>query len=174
MAVSIHATLAGGDGQCRRSGGGRCVSIHATLAGGDKVTEFLNKLTEMFLSTPPSRVATNQRMQRLAPRPVSIHATLAGGDRHHYRRSNRPICFYPRHPRGWRLPQLAGSPLAVMFLSTPPSRVATNAQAAEVQPLDVSIHATLAGGDGEVLNAFFANVKFLSTPPSRVATAAGG
>ena len=80
----------------------------------------------MFLSTPPSRVATIQAKFR-----DSIHAS-----------------FYPRHPRGWRpsrlLSVLPMCPVSIhatlaggddpgdsefarlgLFLSTPPSRVAT-------------------------------------------------
>ena len=84
-AVSIHATLAGGDqppmrhnrGRSRVSihatlaGGDRfdisvwikkwCVSIHATLAGGDVVPVTYTPIWLMFLSTPPSRVATRQQ-----------------------------------------------------------------------------------------------------------------
>ena len=58
----------------------------------------------MFLSTPPSRVATLGQPINPEKPPVSIHATLAGGDTQ------------------WRA--MAGE-LKVLFLSTPPSRVAT-------------------------------------------------
>ena len=34
----------------------------------------------MFLSTPPSRVATDDVFQQISKPFVSIHATLAGGD----------------------------------------------------------------------------------------------
>ena len=128
--------------------------------------------TSLFLSTPPSRVATVNGL--------SVGDYVDG--------------FYPRHPRGWRL-QLwssydawemvsihatlaGGDGLATgfeictfVFLSTPPSRVATLfAQPARRETLrfyprhprgwrlslgdiitcnvSVSIHATLAGGDG--------------------------
>ena len=57
--VSIHATLAGGDGLYQTL---VCdltpVSIHATLAGGDPVGVSTRLLLTLFLSTPPSRVAT--------------------------------------------------------------------------------------------------------------------
>ena len=66
----------------------------------------------MFLSTPPSRVAT-----------VFVETP-----------PNGMIRFYPRHPRGWR-------------------RVGNTGQ---LQLLDVSIHATLAGGDQQ-----FASYKFV-------------
>ena len=79
--VSIHATLAGGDSSVLfwvipKSR----VSIHATLAGGDYALQSKTATPTKFLSTPPSRVATEL---------VSIVKTWK-------------LCFYPRHPRGWR------------------------------------------------------------------------
>ena len=124
--VSIHATLAGGD--CRwdssytvphrfyprhprgwrhrficNSCSAGIVSIHATLAGGDACAVWVSFSCSMFLSTPPSRVATVRE---------ALADFLAGS-------------FYPRHPRGWRptFPYCFFRP--GMFLSTPPSRVAT-------------------------------------------------
>ena len=83
----------------------KCVSIHATLAGGDVCSYRQSAIASMFLSTPPSRVATGavrppwrsqqsfyprhpRGWRRLGVRPprafilVSIHATLAGGDKY--------------------------------------------------------------------------------------------
>ena len=102
------------------------VSIHATLAGGDFQIEVQQTAEVAFLSTPPSRVATQND----------------GGGVLNMR----------------------------VFLSTPPSRVATDATGFYADTADVSIHATLAGGDlwsGFGLTAY---EEFLSTPPSRVAT----
>ena len=56
------------------------VSIHATLAGGDSVFRVANVITQKFLSTPPSRVATRNGKLIHHSTYVSIHATLAGGD----------------------------------------------------------------------------------------------
>ena len=56
------------------------VSIHATLAGGDHVGGAASNVGVMFLSTPPSRVATFKPSTLLCELFVSIHATLAGGD----------------------------------------------------------------------------------------------
>ena len=56
------------------------------------------------------------------------------------------------------------------FLSTPPSRVATAVEDKLVTAIVVSIHATLAGGDGSLYEIYCADMEFLSTPPSRVAT----
>ena len=194
--VSIHATLAGGDcssPECQRSS--HDVSIHATLAGGDCWRDDLCIEHAMFLSTPPSRVATcNAQTQILCD-----------------------MSFYPRHPRGWRLTEVLPENKCLRFLSTPPSRVATSAtsrlhslvmlflstppsrvatlfcivatkpwvgflstppsRVATVVPCkmlsthsEVSIHATLAGGDCGLDLPVGRYQVFLSTPPSRVAT----
>ena len=149
MPVSIHATLAGGDGAVRlvafsltcfyprhprgwRQGRFGIlvhlvnVSIHATLAGGDIDQHQRPAADHLFLSTPPSRVATS-----------GISS-------------------------GW----VCNS----MFLSTPPSRVATHTDVPAFELRQVSIHATLAGGDGSPAFSCSFAFKFLSTPPSRVAT----
>ena len=191
------------------------VSIHATLTGGDVSFTFPLRLSVLFLSTPPSRVATYRRARSrlsawflstppsrvatvalyrdLRAERVSIHATLTGGDRREPGTAHpRRCCFYPRHPHGWRLPAraLCGGLLAVsihatltggdphgmvlcragwgfyprhphgwrrfassmptsilLFLSTSPSRVATNGQDVVTEMEIVSIHATLTGGD---------------------------
>ena len=59
---------------------------------------------------------------------------------------------------------------SITFLSTPPSRVATIAGLIVNADFDVSIHATLAGGDGKAALKLARIIRFLSTPPSRVAT----
>ena len=79
----------------------------------------------MFLSTPPSRVATVSACSSILSNSVSIHATLAGGDYSHTPKGFTRKCFYPRHPRGWRLFSPSVCMLPDVFLSTPPSRVAT-------------------------------------------------
>ena len=102
------------------------VSIHATLVGGDLLIQSTRKNNLLFLSTPPSWVATDLRHGRQLHRAVSIHATLVGGDTAARRRRCPPRWvsihatlvggdwqwrdiqkriqrFYPRHPRGWRL-----------------------------------------------------------------------
>ena len=56
--------------------------------------------------------------------------------------------FYPRHPRGWRPGRLQSRTYQDKFLSTPPSRVATQ--------MGMSVTSKM--------------FLFLSTPPSRVAT----
>ena len=83
MAVSIHATLAGGDAAEENDRvQKKVVSIHATLAGGDAMSKATIGALTVFLSTPPSRVATVVPPGADNAVLVSIHATLAGGDRH--------------------------------------------------------------------------------------------
>ena len=147
--ISIHATLAGGDGYKRLAAKIKTqISIHATLAGGDENSDSAALLASLFLSTPPSRVATYR------------YKTLF----HTYHR------FYPRHPRVWRRSLVVLGIVSWLFLSTPPSRVATFGyllwllrqrcfyprhprgwRPKYTPPLtrhqEVSIHATLAGGD---------------------------
>lgn len=51
---------------------------------------------------------------------------LAGDDVRQRSEERRRYRFYPRHPHGWRqLPSLSLSLSSQLFLSTPPSRVAT-------------------------------------------------
>ena len=148
--VSIHATLAGGDSSSSNDTGLSGVSIHATLAGGDARITGATLAQDMFLSTPPSRVATCCRRC----------STIA------------LACFYPRHPRGWRLRlRLSSSFPHLKFLSTPPSRVATGfyliwrtafSMFLSTPPSRV---ATAINAHGQITQG-----KFLSTPPSRVAT----
>ena len=73
---------------------------------------------------------------------------LAGDDVRQRSEERRRYRFYPRHPRGWRPTATPQSPTSSTFLSTPPSRVATDQF----------------GGECHY------NKWFLSTPPSRVAT----
>ena len=101
-----------------------------------------------FQSTPPSRVATFMGSGSTALAAISIHTTLAGGDGVNARKGNqRFFDFNPHHPRGWRQHRRTQPPATSRFQSTPPSRVATTAR--------------------QTLTRHFA---FQSTPPSRVAT----
>ena len=63
---------------------------------------------------------------RSAEDTISIHATLAGGDWFTFPLIEATTeCFYPRHPRGWRHNATPITGTEGLFLSTPPSRVAT-------------------------------------------------
>ena len=102
------------------------VSIHATLAGGDAGVKGISLGSLLFLSTPPSRVATYDMLEKpveskqFLSTPPSRVATVVN-----LWQLLHTHCFYPRHPRGWRL-----------FFSRSGFHRGI-----------VSIHATLAGGD---------------------------
>ena len=168
--VSIHATLAGGDLLFSQAYSRFLVSIHATLAGGDFSYALRWQSLFLFLSTPPSRVATlrrcgwNRSAIPFLSTPPSRVATYC--NRTH---TASPLCFYPRHPRGWRLPNSLAWVLARLFLSTPPSRVATTQGGFPKCPFlflstPPSRVATWAH------TATMTAITFLSTPPARVAT----
>ena len=169
------------------------VSIHATLTGGDVSFTFPLRLSVLFLSTPPSRVATYRRARsrlsawflstppsRVAthtvwccavPDGVSIHATLTGGDGSHPQCPPPFCCFYPRHPHGWRPTGRMSSPKWRLFLSTPPSRVATMRPTDAYHQRGVFLSTPPSRVATSVNSIFVATSLFLSTPPSRVATA---
>ena len=56
------------------------ISIHAPLAGSDKVVRKLEDCGIKFLSTLPSRGATNSTNEITHKINISIHAPLAGSD----------------------------------------------------------------------------------------------
>ena len=170
------------------------VSIHATLAGGDAIKVWPNSRWSVFLSTPPSRVATaaaarnSQDAFSFYPRhprgwrpklpckntlsiAVSIHATLAGGDASSSSSIDSRRLFLSTPPS--RVATAKGLDKVtdkLEFLSTPPSRVATALAKIAGDFYYVSIHATLAGGDFGGSSCSSISSMFLSTPPSRVAT----
>ena len=147
--VSIHATLAGGDDERNNTLTAHLiVSIHATLAGGDFASKHIHTEIFKFLSTPPSRVATKEDWVKYLDGIVSIHATLAGGDLIHDAQdvASRLVSIHATLAGGDRLAPLEVS-FAFLFLSTPPSRVATMKLTEAIYDAKVSIHATLAGGD---------------------------
>ena len=195
IVVSIHATLAGGDSRLLELLEGDCqVSIHATLAGGDSrgrvmrarykgfyprhprgwrhrsMASFVRMV--LFLSTPPSRVATAKATQmpveffKFLSTPPSRVATIVNV-------SGKPLPFrfYPRHPRGWRPPPVPEPNVqGNCFYPRHPRGWRLLMVIMTLTIIGVSIHATLAGGDVFVLCISQSDIWFLSTPPSRVAT----
>ena len=123
--VSIHATLAGGDETIRLGFGQLSVSIHATLAGGDDISSRLVCFNTVFLSTPPSRVATVRVKAYPLKILVSIHATLAGGDGRVVRGWGGVCVSIHATLAGGDVKFCPSDKFADEFLSTPPSRVAT-------------------------------------------------
>ena len=127
-AISIHASLAGGDWLgCAATFAAQVISIHASLAGGDLCRaertspwdDFNPRLprgrrhllgspvlrSAIFQSTPPSREATVARE----------------------RETDGSADFNPRLPRGRRRVTVSRLHHEIKFQSTPPSREATSA-----------------------------------------------
>ena len=122
--ISIHAPLAGCDGQLVGGRGVRDISIHAPLAGCDACREV--------------------SLRRLR---ISIHAPLAGCDAPTFNLAFSGLNFNPRTPCGVRprtnVPDVGRQP----FQSTHPLRGATEAINYSAATGAISIHAPLAGCD---------------------------
>ena len=84
------------------------------------------------------------------------------------------LCFYPRHPRGWR-PSRRAFKTSNVLVSIHATLAGGDRRTSlcPCRAFCVSIHATLAGGDRAVHIGQKRSLQFLSTPPSRVATPLG-
>ena len=193
---------------------GRCISIHASLAGGDGCSG--DRVQGRGHFNP--RLPRGRRHAHGHCRPfvggISIHASLAGGDDLRPLARGGGIHFNPRLPRGrrprdsgdsraWsyfnpRLPRgrrhrcVRKLSISAVFQSTPPSREATSAMCSSLRWMrfqstppsreatagrvtraprgGISIHASLAGGDARSDRRNQKKGIFQSTPPSREAT----
>ena len=145
--ISIHAPLAGGDGDSAAAGLAHLYFNPRPPRGGRRAINLPASTKVIFQSTPPSRGATCAILREAADRLISIHAPLAGGDR------GGPLCP-PGRCISIHAP-LAGGDLAIRRVS--PGFL-------------ISIHAPLAGGDGVSMVLGLILAKFQSTPPSRGAT----
>ena len=110
-------------------------------------------------------------MQPEVPRLISIHAPREGSDDGDLSLFGRLRHFYPRSPRGERLPVRPISLARLAFLSTLPARGATVRHQAGDPGVDgISIHAPREGSDpisrlkSDIISGF------LSTLPARGAT----
>ena len=79
----------------------------------------------LFLSTPSARRATPRCLLSGYGFRISIHALREEGDVHNLSPFRFEMDFYPRPPRGGRLPQQLPRFIANQFLSTPSARRAT-------------------------------------------------
>ena len=124
------------------------ISIHALREEGDD-TALQKRCNDIkFLSTPSARRATLNRPHR-------------GGSQKN---------FYPRPPRGGRLPEKLHLDRVVQFLSTPSARRATPAAITLAQFIIISIHALREEGDSSPPGRKEVAPIFLSTPSARRAT----
>ena len=100
-----------------------------------------------FLSTPSARRATQRGGLRAGGGCISIHALCEEGDAciPGVKRPGRN--FYPRPLRGGRRAATKGGGQAMLFLSTPSARRATEPVPPEALAQEISIHALCEEGD---------------------------
>ena len=193
--ISIHASLAGGDRPSEPCAG-RALYFNPRLPRGRRPTVIVGTSSRpnfnprlprgrrqsdlqglydriIFQSTPPSREATSRHLgfarvgRRFQSTPPSREATCRA-----IRRSMWMTYFNPRLPRGRRPSGYNMRATVTLFQSTPPSREATPNGDGSLRPLQISIHASLAGGDRSPGARDGRQRGFQSTPPSREATPA--
>ena len=169
--ISIHAPLAGCDIVAFECFQVVPISIHAPLAGCDQNLAFPRLRRRLFQSTHPLRGATADRFFCDRDQHISIHAPLAGCDFDWDFQDTDETHFNPRTPCGVR-PELVcldnqcrnfnpRTPCGVRhhwdwneaglkgFQSTHPLRGATLMPVASCSRFSISIHAPLAGCDGQ-------------------------
>ena len=166
----------GGRRRRRRTGAvQRKISIHALREEGDLAFHIINNaffdfyprpprggrrgsitglnFNDEFLSTPSARRATDEVSHSSGYTEISIHALREEGDQQQadcQKHSKRD--FYPRPPRGGRLPGISTSAII----------------------LSISIHALREEGDSGLSFSASASARFLSTPSARRATVPQG
>ena len=140
-----------------------------------------------FLSTPSARRATvvvargrddilisihalreegDRRPNRLhSLRAISIHALREEGDGESCRCPAGQLYFYPRPPRGGRLPVGALSRAHSQFLSTPSARRATGEWIIHLNVVGISIHALREEGDSPAPGMSCTQHNFYPRPP---------
>ena len=125
----------------------QAISIHALREEGDEAGYVTFTDRSVFLSTPSARRATGHAGRFGQGANISIHALREEGDFLFSAFVVEQKHFYPRPPRGGRLPSRSISLNDYIFLSTPSARRAT----VEVETCNaaavISIHALREEGD---------------------------
>ena len=124
----------------------------------------------MFLSTPPSRVATSCKTCKDKPSGCFYPRHPRGWRQVGFTKIGNEKRFYPRHPRGWRPFSLENHAVIERFLSTLPSRVATFAKIVGSRFIFRFYPRHPRGWRRGSRCGAVRLAVFLSTPPSRVAT----
>ena len=118
-----------------------------------------------FLSTPSARRATRTRQCACKVVVISIHALREEGDDIQTLKKSRHDNFYPRPPRGGRLPALVTRLPRPEFLSTPSARRATLVAEQTVPCGNISIHALREEGDRTIVSPRAPKLNFYPRPP---------
>ena len=171
-AISIHALREEGDSSWLLQSSAYHISIHALREEGDR-----NKYSQLppqylFLSTPSARRATCRRRRKNPDFAISIHALREEGDDLTKARWYLDYNFYPRPPRGGRLPALLRDVAAPTdFYPRPPRGGRPERLHSTAFDRTISIHALREEGDAQKQLDATAKGLFLSTPSARRATA---
>ena len=107
---------------------------------------WLQKVNE-FLSTPSARRATVSSRDSPRTSKISIHALREEGDRSTSTFWDAPMYFYPRPPRGGRLPSGAKAQIGGYFYPRPPRGGRQFIGGLVNWPSEISIHALREEGD---------------------------
>ena len=162
-------------GRHQRSGepgcGGR-ISIHALREEGDASSESAASTKRQFLSTPSARRATLPRLPEKPYMEISIHALREEGDTATTSPHGSQSYFYPRPPRGGRLPRGFRGGFHSDFYPRPPRGGRPMFPEQSVRHEKISIHALREEGDTYRLVRLAKFDEFLSTPSARRATTA--
>ena len=129
-------------------------------------------ISQVFLSTPSARRATDASGAIAVRIGISIHALREEGDMQDRTGSYGQQNFYPRPPRGGRPNTAYQRAVEDIFLSTPSARRATICVCINILiGCLISIHALREEGDVALIKMPQKLISFLSTPSARRATA---
>ena len=136
------------------------------------MTDEEGQTSEVFLSTPSARRATQLEIFGEREYIISIHALREEGDPRSIMRLQVRYNFYPRPPRGGRPWPRSGSRWTSAFLSTPSARRATRSSAVVDGQRAISIHALREEGDTRTRSSSWSITNFYPRPPrgGRLAT----
>ena len=141
--------------------------------GGRQISFSISSGISIFLSTPSARRATGFASTATQKAEISIHALREEGDASITRSASGSVDFYPRPPRGGRLPARRKPSLRQRFLSTPSARRATDFVLDLIGDFNISIHALREEGDRFFVLRPRAITDFYPRPPRGGRHAAG-
>ena len=141
------------------------ISIHALREEGDQHSLRHLRQPRTFLSTPSARRATKDQIFAIKDADISIHALREEGDLCPFRRAAVCANFYPRPPRGGRLPRGTTPAPPTNFYPRPPRGGRRRGIFCLSDGAVISIHALREEGDAVLVPPFFRRCNFYPRPP---------